>query len=123
MIGKISQETKKNRDNGDISLTLEFGSGRKNDLTVIPVIQFIISNCKSNALFCGRKGGYYINMKGLCRDYNVKPSDSDDICIGEDLHCTFHNLGNVVGKTKEHLDECLFLPINNCFHNISFCRV
>ena len=68
---------------------------------------------------CGRKGGCSNNMKGLCRDCDMKPSDGDDTCIGEDLLFKFHNLGNVAGKTKEQLDEYSFLPINNCFHNIS----
>ena len=34
--------------------------------------------------------------------------------------CYFHIKDNVEGKEKEELNEWSFLPINNCFHNISF---
>ena len=91
------------RDNGGIRLTLDFGSGRTHDIIVIPVIQLIIGDCKWNDLLCGRKNGRSTNMKGVCRDCNMKPSDGDNTCIGEDLHCNFHNLGNVVGKKKSSL--------------------
>ena len=51
---------------------------------------------------------------------DIQTSDGDDTCIGEDLFCTFNNLSNVVGKTKEQIDKYSCLLINNCFHNISF---
>ena len=105
MIGDIFQEMKEIRDNGAIRLTVEFGSGRKHDIIEIPVIQFIIGDCKGNDLLRGIKCGRSLNMKGLCRDCNVKLLDGDDTCIVEDLQCTFHNLDNVVGKTQEQLNE------------------
>ena len=49
----------------------------------------------------------------------MKPLDGDYTYIGEYLHCTFHNRGSVGGKTKDQLDDYLFLLINNSFHNIS----
>ena len=95
-------------DNRGIRLTLYFSSDRINDIIAIPVIQFIIGDCKGNNLLCGRQDEYSINMKGLCRDYMVKPSDGDDTWIGEYLLFTFYNLCNVVVKTKEQLDEYSF---------------
>ena len=120
MIGKIFQEMPEIRENGSIRLTVDFGSGRTHDVIAIPVIQVIIGDCKVNDVLCGRKGGNSINMKSVCRDYDMQPSDGNDTCIGEYLNCTFHNLGNAFGKTKEELDKYSFLPINNYFHNISF---
>ena len=107
-------------DNGGIRLTLDFGSGRKPDVIAIHAIQFIICDCKANDLLCDRKGGHSLNMKGLCRDCNAKPSDSDGTLIWEYLDCTFHKLGNIIGRTKEQLDKYSFLLINNYFHSISF---
>ena len=56
MIGKIFQEMKEIRDNGGIRLILDLGSGRMHDTIAIPVIKFIIGDCKGNDILCGRKG-------------------------------------------------------------------
>ena len=50
MIGKIFWEMKEIHDNGDILLTLDLGSGKKYDVIKLPVIQFIINDCKGNEL-------------------------------------------------------------------------
>ena len=44
MIWKIFKEIKEIRDNGGIGLTLDFGSDRKHDEIIIPVIRFIIGD-------------------------------------------------------------------------------
>ena len=59
-------------------------------------------------------------MKGLCRDCNVSPDDGDNTCIDKELICSFHMKQNIEGKEIDELNEWSFLPINNCFHNISF---
>ena len=73
MMSKIFQEMKTIRDNGGIKLCLDFGNGNVHHVTAIPVIQYIIGDCKGNDLLCGRKAGHHINMKGLCRDCNISP--------------------------------------------------
>ena len=78
MIGKVFQEMKDIRDNGGIKSSLDFGCDRSHDVIEIPVIQFIIGDYKDHDLLCGRKGEHFINMKSLCRDCDVKPSDGDD---------------------------------------------
>ena len=108
------------RDNGGIRLTLDFGEKRIHDVIAIPVIQFIIGDCKGNDLLCGRKGGHSLNMSGLCRDCDIKPADGDNTCIGQELICSYHVMDTFVGKTEEELNEYSFLPISNCFHQLSF---
>ena len=80
-IGKLFQEMKDIVDNSGIILTLDFGSGRKHDVITIPVIKFFIGDCKGNNMMCGRKGGHFNIMIGLCRDCNMKPSDGNNACI------------------------------------------
>lgn len=86
----------------------------------MPVIQFIIGDCKGNDLLCGRKGGHSLKMKGLCRDCNISPDDGDDACLNEPLKCSFITQEQVDGKTDEELNEFSFLPIKNCFSELSF---
>ena len=59
-------------------------------------------------------------MKGLCRDCDVTPKDGDDTCIDRPLLCKFLTKNDVVGKSKDELNDYSFLPIKNCFHGISF---
>ena len=120
MIGYIYSEMKQIRESGGIRLILDFGGNRTYDVIAIPVIQFIIGDCKGNDLLCGRKGGHSLNMNGLCRDCDIKPDDGDNTCIGQELICSYHVKDMFVGKTKEELNEYSFLPINNCFHQLSF---
>ena len=77
------------RDHGGIQLTLDFGKYGKHEVIAIPVIQFIIGDCKGNDTLCGRKGGHAINMKGLCRDCNISPQNGDDTCIDRPLLCKY----------------------------------
>ena len=67
-----------------------FGNNKTHDVIAIPVVQFIIGDCKGNDLLCDRKGGHSLNMKGLCRDCNVSPDDDDNTCIDKELICSFH---------------------------------
>ena len=97
MMGKIFKEMKEIRDSGGIKMTLDFGKNRVHNVIAIPVIQFIIGDCKGNDLLCGRKGGHSLNMKGLCRDCDVTPKDGDDTCIDRPLLCKFLTKNDVVG--------------------------
>ena len=120
MITCIFKEMKDIRDDGGIKLTLDFGESVKHDVIAIPVIQFIIGDCKGNDLLCGRKGGHSLLMNGLCRDCNIQPMYADDTCIGKELRCKFITLDDVKGKDEKELERYSFLPIKNCFHDLSF---
>ena len=120
MMSKIYQEMKQIRDCGGIKLTLNFGNDGKHEVIAIPVIQYIIGDCKGNDTLCGRKGGHSLQMNGLCRDCNIHPSEGDNTCINKPLLCKYITKGDIEGKTKEELDAFSFYPINNCFSNLSF---
>ena len=111
MMSKIFEETKNIRDNGGIKLTLNFGKHGIHQVIAIPVIQFIIGDCKGNDTLCGRKGGHSITMKGLCRDCDISPEDGDKTCIDCPLLCQFISKNDVEGKDKEELDKISFIPI------------
>ena len=120
MMSKIFQEMKDIRDCGGIKLTLNFGLHGKHDVIAIPVIQYVIGDCKGNDTLCGRKGGHSLSMKGLCRDCNISPSDGDNTCVNEPLICKYITKTDIEGKNTEELNELSFIPIRNCFSNISF---
>ena len=98
MIGYIYSEMKKNRDSGSIPFTLDFGQKKAYDVITIHVIQFIIGDCKGNDLLCGRKGGHSLNMNGLCRDCDIKPTDSDNTCIDRNFICSHCVINDFLGK-------------------------
>ena len=72
---KIRAKPKHNISNNNQKRTGQYNR----TVIAIPVIQFIIGDCKGNDLLCGRKGGHHLNMKGLCRDCNIAPKDGDKI--------------------------------------------
>ena len=78
------------RQSGGIRLTLNFGDNRIHEVITIPVIQFIIGDCKGNDMLCGRMGGHMLQMKGLCRNCDISLNERDELCIGEQLKCRFH---------------------------------
>ena len=120
MLRCIYKEMKDIRDSGGIEMTLDFGPLLKHNVIAIPVIQFIIGDCKGNDLLCGRKGGHSLLMNGLCRDCNIHPKYADDTCIGKELRCQFITIDDVLGKTNDEIERYSFLPIKNCFHDLSF---
>ena len=83
MLSTNFQEMKQICDSGGIRLTLDVGPSKRYDVILILVIQFIIGDCKGNDLLCDRKGGHALNMNGSYRDYDIKPCDGDNICIGQ----------------------------------------
>ena len=120
MLQCIFKETKDIRDSGGIRLTLNFGDTLQYDIIAIPVIQFIIGDCKGNGLLCGRKGDHSLLMNGLCRDCDISPMHADDRCIGKELRCQFITIDDVLGNDENKIERILFVPIKNYFHDLSF---
>jgi hypothetical protein len=120
MMSHIFKEMKQIRDNGGIKLILDFGKDKKHEVIAIPVIQFIIGDCKGNDLLCGRMGAHGTGMGGLCRDCNVSPMDGDNPCVGHPLRCSFHKMEDIIALTPEQKKSLSFLPIKNCFYDLSF---
>ena len=119
-MAKIFEEMKQIRESGGIKLTLDFGKYGTHEVIAIPVIQYIIGDCKGNDTLCGRKGGHSLGMKGLCRDCNITPDDGDNTCIGGPLICKYVTKTDVDGKLKEDLDKISFISIKNCFSDLFF---
>ena len=59
-------------------------------------------------------------MNGLYRDCTINPNEGDDTCINSNLKCRFITTKYINGKSKEELDLLSFLPIKNCFSDMSF---
>ena len=55
MMFRIFEEMKLIRDAGGIKLTLDFGHHGIHEVVAIPVIQYIIGDCKGNDTLCGGK--------------------------------------------------------------------
>ena len=120
MMGRIFEEMRDIYDTGGIKMILDFGIGQTHDVIAIPVIQYIIGDCKGNDLLCGRKGGHHLLMKGLCRDCDISPNLGDDVCLDQELKCSFLNMNSVTNKSKLELEQLSLLPIKNCFHKLPF---
>ena len=118
MMAKIFQEMREIRDNGGIRLTLNL-DGRSFDVIAIPVIQFIIGDCKGNDLLCGRKGGHSLKMKGLCRDCNIEPQEGDETCLDTELLCSFIKKSDIEGKSKEETEALSYMNLHNAFSKMS----
>ena len=101
MMSRIFEEMNDLRKLGGLQLTLDFGEKGTHDVVAIPVIQFIIGDCKGNDILCGRKGGHSLNMNGLCRDCNISPLEGDNTCIGVPLVYRYIRTHDIIGKTEE----------------------
>ena len=90
------KDVKNIRDGEGIHMTLGFGENVKHNVIAIPVIQFIISDCKGNNIPCGRKGEHSLLMNSICRDCDIIPSDGDNTCIGRELIYYFHEKADII---------------------------
>lgn len=120
MLSHIFKEFKEILDSGGLEIQLNFSTGQSHNVIVLPVIQFIIGDCKGNDLLCGRMGGHNLEMSGLCRDCDIKPGRATDIFLDQPLVCKFYSKKDFVGKSKDDLARMSFLPIRNCFNKLSF---
>ena len=119
MLFQIFKDMKDIRDKWGVYMTLDFEENMKLDVITIPFIQFIIGDCKYNDLLCGCKGGRWLLINGLYRDYDTIPSDDDTTCVEREHICVSHKRANIIGKTKDELDNYSFVPINNDFNHLS----
>ena len=87
------------RDSGELKLTLDFESHGAHDVIALPIIQYIMGYCKGNDVLYGRKKGYHVRMKVLCRYCNICSADGDDVCLNNPVKCTFFATDYVVNKT------------------------
>ncbi len=125
MMKVIFAELKSISDNGGLRVDIDFqdGKGVQKDIIIVPVLQYVIGDCKGNDVLCGRKGTHSLNTPMLCRDCDI-PSTSADDCR---YNCTPISMDDIKGKTKEQLQEMShylldnafwYLPFGGCFLNI-----
>jgi hypothetical protein len=119
MMKHIFYEFKSIHDEGGLSLDLNI-DGKVTSCRAVPVIQFIIGDCKGNDLLCGRMGGHHLHMKGLCRDCDISPMEGDDTAIGTPLKCNWHTIETIHNKSAEEKADLSFLPIRNAFVELPF---
>ena len=119
MMAEIFREFREVQEAGGMTMDI-FIDGKQTTVKAIPVISFIIGDCKGNDLLCLRKGGHHPKMKGMCRDCNIAPDLGDNTCVGGPLLCQFLKKSDIENKTEEELAEISFLKANNCFQHISF---
>lgn len=120
MLRHIFQDFKEILSQGGLEVDLIFSTGQSHRVILLPVIQFIIGDCKGNDLLCGRMGGHNLQMKGLCRDCNISPHCAHDIFLDRPLLCDFYKKSDFTNTSKELLLQKSFLPIKNCFNELSF---
>ena len=87
MLAHNFNELKSIYNNGGLKINIDLKDekGYRN-MIFIPVIQFIIGDCKGNDVFCGRKGTHSLNTPRLCRDCDMPSSEADDV----DQACVFN---------------------------------
>ena len=129
MMSHIFSEFKGIYDSGGMKVRIDLSkcNGVNKEYVILPVIQFIIGDCKGNDLLCGRMAGHSLMMKGGCRDCDISPNNLDDIpsCNNDNSAefsspCKFHDKSSIVGKTALELKSMSFLDIHNAFSSISF---
>ena len=124
MMSHIFKEFKQIYDCGGMKVNLDFrhcGGQNLGEYVLIPVIQYIIGDCKGNDLLCGRMAGHSLKMKGACRDCFISPPNLDYIPDdNEQLICKFITQEDIEGKEKAYLKSKSFLGISNAFCHLSF---
>ena len=115
MMSKIFQEMKDIRNCGGIKLTLNFGIHGIHDIIAIPLIQYIIGDCKDNDTLCGRKSGHSLSMQDLCRDCNIHPSNGDNTCVNQPLICKYITKNDIEGKQNMNWTNCNLFPYATVF--------
>ena len=124
MMSHIFKEFKQIHDCGGMKVNLDFrhcGGENLGEYILIPVIQYIIGDCKGNDLLCGRMSGHSLKMKGACRDCFISPESLDYLPKdNENLVCTFIQKENLEGKDSAYLKSKSFLDVHNAFSHLSF---
>ena len=117
MIAHIFREFRSIIENGGIKVDLDYGTGVVHkDIIIVPVIQYIIGDCKGNDVHCGRKGTHVLTTPRLCRDCNIPSSEADNV----NYRCNMASMSDFQNKTKQEMDAMSHYNINNAFHALPF---
>ena len=86
------------------------------DIIIVPVIQYIIGDCKGNNVHCGRKGTHVLTTPRLCRDCNIPSSEADNVNYRYNMAL----MSDFQNKTKQEMDAMSHYIINNVYHGLPF---
>ena len=109
----LMSEIKYLQSEGGFHWDLEIG-GKSYPIVFKVALQFIIGDCEGHDEICGRKKGHSLQMKGLCRDCDCLPSQSDN----PDHNCHFFKSSDLQTASEEVLAEQGFHFIANAFYDI-----
>ena len=117
MIAHIFRELRSIFDNGGIKVDLDYGTGTiHKDIIIVPVIQYIIGDCKGNDVHCGRKGTHVLTTPRLCRDCNIPSLEADNV----HYRCEYSLMSDYKDKSKEELAAMSHYKIDNAWHDLPF---
>ena len=86
------------------------------DVIIVPVIKYIIGNCKGNNIHCSKKITLTLSTLRLCRDCNIPSLQADDV----DLKCVMAKMPDFKDKTKQELNEKSHYQIKNVHHDLPY---
>ena len=117
MIAHIFREFRSIIENRGIKVDLDYGTGVVHkDIIIVPVIQYIIGDCKGNNVHCGRKGTHVLTTPRLCRDCNIPLSEADNV----NYRCNMASMRDFLNKTKVEMDAMSHYNINNAWYVLPF---
>ena len=118
MLKHIFREFRSINSKGGIKVDIDFQDGRglQKDIILVPVIQYVIGDCKGNDVHCGRKGTHSLNTPNLCRDCNIPSEEADN----PHYPCRPIKMSDIRGKSKADLEKCSHYKIDNAWWYLSF---
>lgn len=116
MLKYILAEFKTINDNGGIKSTIQLNN-TQHELTLFPVISYIIGDIEGMDPLCGRMKSHTMNMNGLCRDCDIYPTNGDNIHLHyKGLLCSYWSKSKMELLSKEQKKSYAFYDIKNAFH-------
>ena len=118
MLKQVFAELRSIYNNGGLRVNIDFqdGNGMQENIIIVPVIQYIIGDCKGNDVLCGRKGTHALGTPMLCRDCDI-PSDLADV----PTHlCNPITMNDIKNSTDEELFNKSHYNISNAFWELPF---
>ena len=118
MLKHIFREFRSINSNGGIKVDIDFmdGRGLQEDIILVPVVQYVIGDCKGNDVHCGRKGTHSMDTPNLCRDCNIPSKEADN----PNYPCKPIKMSDIRGKSKMFLKGCSHYKIDNAWWQLNF---
>ena len=118
MLKQVFAELKSIYDNGGLRVNIDFqdSKGLREDIIIVPVIQYIIGDCKGNDVLCGRKGTHHLGSPWLCRDCNCPSNQASN----PTFQCRPISMNDIKNATEQELTDMSHYLIDNAFWDLPF---